>query len=231
MKALVLSGDGINCERETAQALRDVGFAPEIIPISDGPERARLDRFALVALPGGFSFGDDLGSGRVLALRIRRELKWDLAAYARAGGMAIGICNGFQALLRLGAFGAEVSITHNVSRKFLNTWVTLAVDPAAERGSPWLRGIQDLELPIRHGEGRVVYQKPPRVALRYEGDPNGSQDRIAGLVDETGRILGLMPHPEAGADDVLHPWFFEGRGRADGRRLFENAWKELNHDR
>jgi phosphoribosylformylglycinamidine synthase len=108
--ALVLTGDGINCERETAQAFERVGVRAEIRHLNDLiAEGLTLDslsgRHSVVALPGGFSFGDDLGSGRVLALKIAHGLKWDLNLYAERGGLVIGICNGFQALIRLGVFG------------------------------------------------------------------------------------------------------------------------------
>lgn len=206
--AWVLTGDGINCERETAEALKQCGFETHIRHLNDviaeGVSTGELtDRVSLLALPGGFSFGDDLGSGKVLALKMAHGLRWDLPAYARAGGLVIGICNGFQALIKLGAFGRDLTITHNIGGRFIDRWEGLRVQGTR---SVFLRGLESLELPIRHGEGRVIFSQPSgledrlddgRACLVFEGDPNGSAGRIAGLCDQTGRILGLMPHPEA----------------------------------
>ena len=115
-------------------------------------------RYAALALPGGFSFGDDLTSGKVLALKIQHKLQWDLPTYADRGGLVIGICNGFQALIRMGVFGKDISITHNAHGKFVDTWVK-----AAPNGSRclWLKGLGTMDLPIRHGEGRIVIQPIP----------------------------------------------------------------------
>lgn len=247
--ALVLTGDGINCEQETAQALRLAGFHAEIRHLNDLiGERLMLDdlnrRYSALALPGGFSFGDDLTSGKVLALKIRHRLGWDLGVFAERGGLVIGICNGFQALIRMEVFGKDISITHNSHGKFLDTWVK--VTPGGNR-CVWLKGIGSMDLPIRHGEGRVVINptrkseilgkmdKLGTTCLRYEGDPNGSDERLAGLCDPTGRILGLMPHPEAFVRWTAHPEWTSQPGRASapgqGLLLFENAYKEAMNAR
>lgn len=245
-RALVLTGDGINCEQETAQAFRMAGFAPEIKHLNDAvAERITLDefssRYSVLALPGGFSFGDDLTSGKVLALKIRHKLGWDLPSYAQRGGLVIGICNGFQALIRLETFGKDLSITHNVQGKFIDTWVKCT--PAGSQ-CVWLKGVGTLDLPIRHGEGRIVFaptrkaevlgkmERQGMTCLRYDGDPNGSEERLAGLCDPTGRILGLMPHPEAFVRWTSHPEWTSQPGRASapgqGLALFENAFKEAS---
>ncbi|MCC7442733.1 MAG: phosphoribosylformylglycinamidine synthase subunit PurQ [Bdellovibrionales bacterium] len=241
LRALVLTGDGINCEVETAEALRLAGFEPEIRHLNDLiREKLTLDAlslgYAVLALPGGFSFGDDLESGKVLALKIRHGLSWDLHEYADRGGLVIGICNGFQALIKMGTFGKDVSITHNAQGRFVNTWVRAT--PQRSR-SLWLKGAGTMELPARHGEGRIVFpvknrasvlsklERQGMICLRYEGDPNGSEERIAGLCDPTGRILGLMPHPEAAVRGTAHPsWTGQPDGagaRGDGMQVFENA--------
>lgn len=245
LKALVLSGDGINCERETAHACARVGFIPEIRHLNDlissrvSTEDLIRD-YALVALPGGFSFGDELGSGRVLALKIRSTLRWDLPRFAREGGQVVGICNGFQALLRLGVFGETVSITHNASGRFQDRWVDLESESG---GGDWFSGLPRLRLPIRHGEGRLVGELDPsiaRVAIRYGEDVNGSLDRIAGLTAAGGRILGLMPHPEAFVRDSQRPdWVGDRANRGasaaepepDGLKLFRNAYERLWNER
>lgn len=247
-RALVLTGDGINCEVETSEALKLAGFDAEIRHLNDLiSEEFKQDylssRYSLLAMPGGFSFGDDLTSGRVLALKLQHRLGWNLPLYAERGGLVIGVCNGFQALIRMGVFGKDISITHNVSGKFLNMWVK--VSPQGNR-CVWLKGMGTLDLPIRHGEGRLVIsterrsealakmQQKGMVCLKYEGDdsmnPNGTQDNIAGLCDSTGRIFGLMPHPEAFVRWTSHPeWTVaSGRGSAPGQGLmiFENAYQE-----
>lgn len=245
VKALVLTGDGINCERETAFALERAGFDPRIHHLNDLiAERMPLDElsrvYGAVALPGGFSFGDDLTSGKVLALKIQYGLRWDLAKFAERGGLVIGICNGFQALIRLGVFGRDLSITRNSGGKFINTWIRVA--PVSGNRCVWLKGLGTLDLPIRHGEGRIILapnrraelksklERQGMLCLRYETDPNGSEDRLAGLCDPTGRILGLMPHPEAFARWSAHPeWTLQpGRAAAPGQgmTLFENAFQE-----
>lgn len=243
-KALVITGDGINCEVETAQAFRLAGFEAEIRHLNDLiaeqiREEKLFPRYSALALPGGFSFGDDLTSGKVLALKIRHGLGWELSRYAERGGLVIGICNGFQALIRLGIFGKDVSITHNAGGKFINTWVKVAPNGQT---CLWLKGAGTMDLPIRHGEGRIVISAGRRVeilgklerkgmtCLRYEGDPNGSEEGLAGLCDASGRILGLMPHPEAFVRWTAHPEWTLAPGRANapgqGLGLFENAYQE-----
>jgi phosphoribosylformylglycinamidine synthase len=243
-RALVITGDGINCEQETAQALRLAGFEAEIRHLNDLiAERFSQDylsrRYSVLALPGGFSFGDDLTSGKVLALKLQHGLGWNLPQFAERGGLVIGICNGFQALIRLGVFGKDISITHNVQGKFLNTWVKVSPQGTA---CHWLKGVGTLDLPIRHGEGRLVFATTRRTelmgkmerqgmtCLKYEGDPNGSDDRLAGLCDPSGRIFGLMPHPEAFVRWTSHPEWTMSPARASapgqGLALFENAYQE-----
>ncbi|MBI2712005.1 MAG: phosphoribosylformylglycinamidine synthase subunit PurQ [Bdellovibrio sp.] len=243
-KVLVVAGDGINCEVETAQAFQMAQFDTQIRHLNDLiTEQLSLDELCLqysaLALPGGFSFGDDLNSGKVLALKIQHRLGWDLPAYAARGGLVIGICNGFQTLIRMGIFGKDVSITHNAQGKFVNSWAK--VTPVGNK-CIWLKGLGTLDLPIRHGEGRVVIASVRRsetldkmersgmISLRYEGDPNGSEEKIAGLSDPSGRIFGLMPHPEAFVRWTSHPEWTGQPGRASapgqGLAVFENAYQE-----
>lgn len=243
MRALVLTGDGINCEQETAEAFRLAGFEPMIRHlndlVADGVDTDELVKeYAAVALPGGFSFGDDLASGKVLALKIVHELKWDFHAYAKRGGLVLGVCNGFQALIRMGIFGKDISITHNQQGKFIDRWVK--VTPSGNR-CVWLKGIGTIDLPIRHGEGRMLVYSGNRaevaakierqgmMCLKYEMNPNGSEDGLAGMCDQTGRILGLMPHPEAFTRWTAHPeWTIQpARAGAPGQGLmiFENAFQ------
>ena len=221
---LVLTGDGINCERETALAFTLAGATPTIIHINDllaAPKR--LGEFAALALPGGFSFGDDLGSGQILALKLKTALGDALRDFVAKERPIIGICNGFQALTKLGLlprpFSARVmAIAHNSGGHFLDRWVGLDVDEK----SPciWTQGLgatEDLILPIRHGEGRVVFSpedpekihselaRSGQIPLRYRDDVNGSYGRIAGVCDPSGLIFGLMPHPEAAISKLQYP--------------------------
>jgi phosphoribosylformylglycinamidine synthase len=243
-KVLVLTGDGINCEQETAQAFALAGFEAEIRHLNDLiAERMKLDqlsmRYSALALAGGFSFGDDLTSGKVLALKLQHGLAWDLHAYTNRGGLVLGVCNGFQALIRMGVFGRDISITHNVQGKFNNSWVK--VMPHGTK-CVWLRGVGTLDLPIRHGEGRLVFasSRPAEVlgkmerfgmlCIRYEDTPNGSDQNLAGLCDASGRIFGLMPHPEAFVRWTAYPEWTTAPARASapgqGLALFENAYQE-----
>ncbi len=248
-RTLIITGDGINCETEMSQAFRLVGFETDIRHLNDLiAERCGLDelsqRYSVLALPGGFSFGDDLTSGKVLALKMKHGLGWNLQVYADRGGLVLGSCNGFQALIRLGVFGKEISITTNIQGKFINTWTK--VSPVGTK-CIWLKGVGALDLPIRHGEGRIVIGSNRRqevldklnrqgmMCLKYDINPNGSEENLAGFCDSTGRILGLMPHPEAFVRWTAHPEWTSAPARASapgqGLVVFENAFQEASHAR
>lgn len=245
LRALVLTGDGINCESETAEAFRQAGFEARIRHLNDLiTERMSLDDlsrdYCAFAIPGGFSFGDELGSGKVLALKLQHGLKWNLQTFVDRGGLVLGVCNGFQTLIKMGVFGKEISITQNIGGKFIDEWTR--VQPIGNK-SIWLKGLGTFELPMRHGEGRVMFSSFTRretlikmerlgmICLKYEGNPNGSEERIAGLCDPTGRILGLMPHPEAFVRWSAHPEWTAHPDRAlapgQGLTVFENAMREF----
>lgn len=240
VKALVLAGDGINCEQETAFAAKTAGFETDIVHINDLiKDKVAQDqlksKYRALFLPGGFSFGDHLGSGRVLGLKIRKGLQWDLHDFANNGGLILGVCNGFQALIALGAFGKNVSITHNIQNKFINRWAELK--PAAGQ-NVFLKDVDQLYLPIRHGEGRLMFAPSVnveaaeefKIAVLYRDDVNGSTNQIAGLSACNGRLFGLMPHPEAAIRKTQHPqWTMEpekSRDAEGGLQIFRNAFKE-----
>lgn len=243
---LVLTGDGINCERETARAFALAGAEPRIVHVNDLLENPKsLRDFQAVAFPGGFSFGDDLGSGQILALKLSLVLGDELKeAVVHAKKPVIGICNGFQALTKLGLlpepFGVrKMALARNAQGHFLDRWVEL--EPEKASVCVWTRNMaQDgsFALPIRHGEGRVVFAKGEeeaihralslsgQIALRYAEDVNGSHGRIAGVCDPTGLVFGLMPHPEAAVSLLQHPRSTrmpERAGEGVGLRLFRNC--------
>ena len=220
-KVLVLTGYGINCEEETRFAFATAGATAEVVHINDLIDGTRkLTDYKILAMPGGFSYGDDTGSGNAMANRIRNHLWEALRQFIEDDQhLVIGICNGFQMLANLGllpaldgAYGTrQVALLDNTQARFLNRWVDVEFSGA----SPWVKGLKRMSMPIAHGEGRLyapteVIQRLHEqhlVAARYvageiceyqqlESNPNGSIDAIAGLTDETGRILGLMPHPE-----------------------------------
>lgn len=221
---LVLTGDGINCERETANAFRLVGADPKIVHINDLLENPKsLQGFEAAAFPGGFSFGDDLGSGQILALKLSLVMGDELRAFLEAKKPVIGICNGFQALTKLGLlpepFGVrKMALARNAQGHFVNKWVEIEAEKASI--CIWTRNLASdgsFALPIRHGEGRVVFtrgEEEPihrqlshagQIVLRYVEDVNGSHGRIAGVCDPTGLVFGLMPHPEAAISLLQHP--------------------------
>ena len=247
--ALVLSAPGTNRDGESAFALELAGAAPQIVPITalaDDP--GLLDRFRMMVIAGGFSYADALGSGRVFALELDAVLGDRLPAFVDAGRPVLGICNGFQVLVRTGLLPGLVGggrglaqLAPNAHGRFECRWVTMA--PVASR-SVWTEGLPEPILtPIAHGEGRFVCDEAThaalvgegRVALRYalpdgtraEGrfphNPNGSTDDIAGICDHTGLVLGLMPHPEDHVVARQHPGRARGEQHGSGLPLFRNG--------
>lgn len=221
---LVLTGDGINCEEETALAFREFGVNAQIIHIYDlihTPEL--LEKAQIIAMPGGFSFGDEIGSGQILALKLKYSLGEELIKFIESKKLIIGICNGFQALVRLGLLPKPFSkrvmtLTHNRQGHFIDRWVDLKINNS---NCVWTNNMNEKEisLPIRHGEGKIVFAgdetnqenlyevlvKNQQIVLTYKDDVNGSYQQIAGVCDPTGRIFGLMPHPEAAISEWLNP--------------------------
>lgn len=209
-KFLVITGDGINCERETAKALQLAGGSAEIRHINDVAETpAQLAGFDGLAVPGGFSFGDELGSGQIMALKIRHKLGDAFFKFVAAKKPVIGICNGFQVLVKLGllpypeTLERAIALAPNLQGGFIDRWVTLEAPVSVCK---WTQGLATFDLPIRHGEGRIVFadeklydtlKKQGQIALAYRDDVNGSYGKIAGLCDASGLVFGLMPHPEA----------------------------------
>ena len=239
VRTIIITGYGINADRELSEAFRLAGGSPESIHLSDILENpACLTGCDILAFPGGFSFGDHLGSGKVLAHLVKSRFKKELEAFVRDGKLIIGICNGFQILVKMGIlpnfsgdFTQEVSLIHNESGVFTDRWIPVRYNKA--NSSPWIQNLEPTHYPIRHGEGRFITASPEVAekirqknlsALFYDGvNPNGSEMDIAGITDETGRILGMMPHPEAFLFPENHPQWTRKAVSAEGRKLFENA--------
>lgn len=221
----IITGFGINADQELALAFEMAGAKVKKVHASQVFEEPSILRdWQIAAFPGGFSYGDHIGSGQVLGYQVRVRLAEELDRLIARDGLIIGICNGFQTLVKSGilpnlqATGqSEVSLIHNHLGAFIDTWVSLEVNP--NNPSPWLKvlnanHLREIEYPIRHGEGRFIFGSQEtreamlnhqQIAFRYRDNPNGSQDDVAGITDRTGRILGLMPHPEAFLSSYRHP--------------------------
>lgn len=252
VRACVLTGFGINCDRETQGALTRAGAEAVPAHLNDLIDHLEtLEKSHILAIPGGFSFGDHIASGKVLANRLRNKLGPALQQYIADGKLIIGICNGFQVMVKMGllplfedTFAQEVTLVWNDTCRFENRWIRLRT--AENTRCIWTRGIESLELPVRHGEGKFIprdgavlrrLQENGQVVLRYvrpdgvpaDGEfpfnPNGAVDDIAGICDPSGRVFGLMPHPEAYQDAVNHPhWTRLGlSGEGAGLQVFRNA--------
>jgi len=249
---MILRAAGTNCDLETCHAWERVGAQARRVHLNEliaAPHT--LDGFQIVTIPGGFSFGDDVSAGRIFASQIERALRDALLAFVDRGGLLLGICNGFQILVKAGllpdrtasAAARACTITYNDPPGFRDSWVHLVGgDTPCVFTEPGRR----YELPIAHGEGRVVFRTDapqpglaPRLALRYaQGptaapdaayNPNGSAHDIAGLCDETGRVLGLMPHPERFVERTQHPCWTSRPANAapDGLAFFRRAIAHL----
>jgi phosphoribosylformylglycinamidine synthase len=234
LRVLVLTGYGLNCEAETAAGFRMLGARVELRHVADviAAGDAALAGFGLLAFVGGFSFGDHIASGRVFANRLRFRMGERLRRFVADGGLCLGICNGFQTLVKLGLLpGGEdglrqtVSLVDNDRLGYWDAWVRLWVDPASP--CVFTRGLagQVLEFPSRHGEGKLAWADAAQraalearhlVAVRYADaggrpteawpdNPDGSPGGAAGLCDASGRVFGLMPHPEAYLYPENHP--------------------------
>jgi phosphoribosylformylglycinamidine synthase subunit PurQ / glutaminase len=245
--ALIIRTAGTNCDRELAHAFELAGSETQTLHLSqliDDPDQ--IASFDLIGFPGGFSYGDDIAAGRILANRIRHRLWQPLQEAAAQGVPMIGICNGFQVMVKMGLLPAPnsgkqtVTLADNTSGRFIDKWTPMVADP--DSACIWTKGLTEFDLPIAHGEGRFVpadddvlnqLKANRQIALRYAPgtpgyNPNGSIDDIAGICDPTGTILGLMPHPERFTDPTHHPtWTRQSDDwltkTTAGLRFFQNA--------
>lgn len=227
--ALVVRTAGINSEVELCRAFTLAGASVDLVHLDRLiADPTRIRKYDLIAFPGGFSYGDDISSGRIMAMHTRQKLLPELAAAADRGVPMIGICNGFQVLAQIGLLPGlgedreqRVALCENTSGRFQDDCVVIEPDPGSL--CIWTRDLiarsdnePELVMTIGHGEGRLVTKNSSvltelrsnnQIALRYRDDVNGSVDRIAGICDPSGRILGLMPHPERMLDWNRHPYW------------------------
>jgi phosphoribosylformylglycinamidine synthase len=232
--ALVVRGPGTNRDPDVSLALELAGAQPQVVLAADlVADPKLLDHARVLVLAGGFSYADALGAGRVLALELERGLGDDLKAFVAAGRPVIGICNGFQALVRTGLLPGgtqRVALAPNDTGRFECRWVTLA--PVSQR-CVWTAGLDEsIDCPIAHGEGRFVcaddtlasLRANDQIALTYAGsNPNGSIADIAGITDPSGVVLGLMPHPENHVLPRQFPRHTRGERGGLGLTLFQNG--------
>ena len=252
-KVCILRTAGINCDKETAFAFSKAGALTELIHINrlfDGQNS--LSDYQILAIPGGFSYGDDIAAGKILANELRYKLIDDMRKFIKDGKLIIGICNGFQVLVKSGllpgndVLAQEATLIINDSGKFEDRWVylrPLAAGPRPPVRCIWEKDLPEIiYLPVAHGEGKFITEdkatlerlkKNRQVVFQYcdekgnlagyPSNPNGSIDNIAGICDETGRILGLMPHPERHIAVRQHPRWQGTRKEGDGIRIFKNG--------
>jgi len=242
----ILHAPGTNCDAETAFAFQQAGAVPSLIHIGELIRREkRLFDYQVMVIPGGFTYGDDISAGKVLANELRVKLGEDVERFVERGGLVLGICNGFQVLVKAGVLpklsnssSPPLTLAANDSGRFECRWVHLSVN----RKSPcvFTKGINHMYLPVAHGEGKVVVGSEALPCLNivlyytdehgdtkagYPHNPNGSVANIAGICDVSGRIFALMPHPERYIRRTQHPqWTREVAGKyGDGFQIFANA--------
>jgi len=265
VRVCVLRTAGTNCDKETAFAFFQAGAIAELVHVNSLINRQKqLSDYQILSFPGGFSYGDDIAAGKILANELKCKLSADLKRFIHEGKLIIGICNGFQILVKAGLlpgnerFVQESSLIINDSGKFEDRWVCLRT---AQTKCIWTRNLPEvIDLPVAHGEGKfVVKSKETLQSLRknqqivfqycdkqgkfagYPENPNGSVDNIAGICDRTGRVLGLMPHPERHANFAQHPkwtgeksrvnkegdglqlWLKDAKLRPPGLQVFKNG--------
>jgi phosphoribosylformylglycinamidine synthase len=258
-KVLVITGYGINCEEETLHGFTKQGATGDIVHINDLIDGTKkLDDYQIMAFPGGFAYGDDTGSGNAFANRMKNNLLEPILHFAEQDKLIIGICNGFQILSNLGLVPAvaeygkrECALMWNTTARFECRWVTLRNQ---SKKCIWTKDIDIIPLPVAHGEGNFyttpeileTLKQNDQIALRYvlpDGapakgiypfNPNGALEDIAGITDPSGRILGMMPHPERFNSMLNHPnWPLlkealkrEGKSFPEeglGDKIFKNA--------
>ena len=251
-RVLILRAPGTNCDKETAFAFERAGAAAELVHVNRLLESPRLlEGYQILCIPGGFSYGDDVAAGRILAVQMQHHLADAMQEFKAAGKLILGICNGFQVLIKSGVLlasdseGPKATLAWNDSGRFEDRWVRLGV---AGSKCVFLAGIHSMYLPVAHAEGKFMARAPcvleeletaGQLVLRYRrlsdgsangqvpypDNPNGSMAATAGICDTTGRVFGLMPHPERHIDPTQHPRWTRGEAApvGDGLQVFRNA--------
>ncbi len=235
-----MSGYGLNCEEETKFAFETAGGKADIVHINDLIAKPKiLKEYQIIAFPGGFSYGDDTGSGKAYANKFKNHLSKELAEFLSRDTLLIGICNGFQIITNLGILPG--ALMQNKNGKYLDRWIDLSV----KGSSPWLKNIKKISLPIAHGEGHFVISPEEHkkmlakkeIAFNYdkgeickfqnlEKNPNGSDYDIAGVLAYNGRVLGMMPHPERAMFAHQNPMWYKNKKiskEGAGLQIFKNA--------
>ncbi len=247
---MILRAPGTNCDLETQHAFELAGAKAERLHVNRLLEQPRiLDGFQVLCVPGGFSYGDDIAAGRILATQLAAHLAGAVGDFKHAGKLVLGICNGFQILLKSGlllddavngaggnggTFEPCATLTWNASGRFIDRWVNLEMPGNSK--CVFFRGIEWMYLPIAHAEGKFVVSSnrvldslaaAGQIAAVYRtGDnPNGAAGDVAGICDSTGRVCGIMPHPERHVDPTQHPRWTRGEAGpvGDGLAVFQNA--------
>jgi len=234
VKTLILRTAGTNCDKETAFAFQVAGAETRLVHINELiKNKSLLNEFQILAIPGGFTYGDDIASGKVLANELKSKLKEQILLFIKSGKLIIGICNGFQVLVKMGLlpginskvdFSVNATLSLNDSGKFEDRWVHLKNEKLVSK-CLWVKDLPEIVyFPVAHAEGKFIpkneqvfnkMKKNGQIVFRYSdqlgnepgypGNPNGSVDAIAGICDPTGRILGMMPHPERHISYLQHP--------------------------
>jgi len=248
VNVLVLRGPGTNCDQETAFAFQQAGASTSVSHINQViRHERRLSDYQVLVVPGGFTYGDDIAAGRVLANELKLKLGEDIKQFVADGGLILGICNGFQVLVKAGILpdiskpdAIPLTLATNDSGRFECRWVHMLV----EKQSPcvFTQGMHSVYLPVAHGEGKVITDvrglreinsvlyytdEAGNTQAGYPHNPNGSMNNIAGICDPTGRIFALMPHPERHIRFTQHPQWTRKKPKesGDGFAIFQNAVK------
>jgi phosphoribosylformylglycinamidine synthase len=247
-KVIILSGYGLNCEEETKFAFESAGGIADIVHINDLIAKPKmLSEYQIMVFPGGFSYGDDTGSGKAYANKFKNHLAKELKEFLARDTLVIGICNGFQIMTNLGILPG--GLTYNKNGQYIDRWVDLEV----KGSSPWLKDVKKISFPIAHGEGHYIIsanehkkmEKNKQIAFVYtngeichfqniEKNPNGSDYDIAGVLDYNGRVLGLMPHPERAMFSHQSPMSQIDKRKGNkqregpGLQIFKNAINYFN---
>jgi len=258
VRVLIIRTAGTNCDQETKTAFEVLDTKADMLHVNDIiKNRKKIFKYQIIVFPGGFTYGDDIAAGKILSNELKTRLKTELQLFIKDNGLIIGICNGFQVLVKMGMLPGnskwqqKVTLASNDSGKFEDRWVNLKKPKTIQDKCVWTKGIDEvIYLPVAHGEGKFICEsksvledlkKNAQIVFQYcdsEGrlssypdNPNGSIEHIAGICDNTGRIFGLMPHPERFTFANQHPRWTREKQRSvpDGLKIFKNAIEYLKN--